>query len=134
VQPFEKQGVLEMADFKPDEYKCRLKPTLEAPVTCTFDAAQANEIQAALRHPVRVVGRATISAQTQKVESVAIERIESLDSLELDAGSFFAHPTFDQLVRQQAIKPLRDVRQLAGGILDDLDVDELVDDIYRSRV
>lgn len=133
VEPFRKDGVLEMADFKPDEFKCRLRPTLEPPILCTFDAARANEVQAALRHPVRIEGPATISAQTGKLESVRIERIQPLDSLELDAGSFFAHPTFEQLVRQQAIKPLRDPGQLGGVLPDDFDIDEMVEDIYRSR-
>jgi hypothetical protein len=133
VEPFRKEGVLEMADFKPDEFKCRLRPTLEPPVLCTFDASRGNEAQAALRHPVRIEGAATINSQTHKLESVHIERIEPLDALELDAGSFFAHPTFDQLVRQQAIKPLRDPGQLAGGLPDDFDIDEMVEDIYRAR-
>jgi hypothetical protein len=133
VERFTKDGVLEMADFKLDEFKCRLRPTLGSPIPCTFDADRANEIQAALRHPVRIEGVATVNAQTQKLESVRIERIQSLDSLELDAGSFFARPTFEQLARQQGIKPLRDARQLAGGLADDIDVDAFVRDIYRAR-
>lgn len=133
VEAITKDGLLEMADFKPEEFKCRLRPTLEPPVNCTFEPDRANEVQSALRHPVRITGRASVSAQTGKLESVHIERIEPLDSLELDAGSFFAHPSFDQLARQQAIKPLRDPGQLAGVFPADFDVEEMVEDIYRSR-
>lgn len=128
-----REGVLEMADFKLDEFKCRLRPTLEPAVVCTFDASQSNAVQAALRHPVRIEGTATIDVTTERVEIIRIERITALDSLELDAGSFFAHPTFDALVWQQAIKPLRNAAQLAGALPDDFDVDDMVADIYRQR-
>jgi hypothetical protein len=133
TRPVSREGVLEMADFKPDEFKCRLRPTLEPAVVCTFDAAQSNEIQAALRHPVRIEGTATIDSTTERVEIIRVERITALDSLDLDAGSFFAHPTFDALVRQQAIKPLRSLAQLAGGLPDSLDVDDMLADIYDQR-
>ena len=133
VKPVTKDGVLEMADFKPDEFRCRLRPTLEPPLLCTFDPARANEIQSALRHPVRIRGNATFNSATGKIEQVHIEAIEALDSLELDAGSFFARPTFEQLARQQAIQPLRDPAQLGGVVPDDFDIDEMVADIYRQR-
>jgi hypothetical protein len=55
-------------------------------------------------------------------------------NFKLDAGNFFARPTFEQLARQQGIKPLSDARQLAGGLPDDIDVDVLIRDIYRARL
>jgi len=128
-----KDGVLEMADFKPDEFKRRLRPAIGPSMLCTFAASQANEVQAALRHPVRIEGHATIDPQTGKTEQLRISRIEALDSLELDAGSFFAHPTFDQLARQQGAKPLVRSAALAGVLPPDFDVDEMVANIYRDR-
>src|SRR5207244_3905940 len=111
--PVSREGVLEMADFKLDEFKCRLRPTLEPALICTFEASQSNEVQAALRHPVKIDGTATMTDASGRIDSIRIERITPLDSLDLDAGSFFAHPTFDALVRQQAIRPLKSTTQLS---------------------
>lgn len=132
-RPISKEGVLEMADFKADDFRCRLRLTLEPSVVCTFDASRSNEVQQALRHPVKIEGTATVNSVTGRIDSIRIERLTPLDSLELDAGSFFAHPTFDTLVRQQAIKPVKSVGDLAGALSDDFDVDEFVADIYRER-
>lgn len=45
---------------------------------------------------------------------------------------FFAHPTFNQLARQQAIGPFRDPSQLGGVLPDDFDVEEMVAEIDRE--
>jgi hypothetical protein len=50
-----------------------------------------------------------------------------------NAGSFFKGWTFDQLVRMQAIEPLKHVKTLAGGWPDDEDLDEVLDEIYEQR-
>jgi hypothetical protein len=51
----------------------------------------------------------------------------------VNAGSFFTGWTFDQLVRMQAIEPLKDAKALAGGWPDDEDLDKVLDEIYEQR-
>jgi hypothetical protein len=51
----------------------------------------------------------------------------------VNAGSSFTGWTFDQLVRMQAIEPLKDAKALAGGWPDDEDLDKVLDEIYEQR-
>lgn len=58
--PVEVDGVLEMADFKKEEFKCRIDPPIGTPVLCTFDPQRADEIYDLLRKYVRAKGTGTI--------------------------------------------------------------------------
>lgn len=69
----------------------------------------------------------------RKIESIEIKTVKPLDPLIVNAGSFFTGWTFDQLVRMQAIEPLKDAKALAGGWPDDEDLDEVLDEIYEQR-
>lgn len=66
------EGILEMADFREQDHKCRIHPPIGQPILCTFTSGQEQEIQDALRKPVRIVGTATINPNSGKVESIAI--------------------------------------------------------------
>jgi hypothetical protein len=37
------------------------------------------------------------------------------------------------LVREQGVGPIQDISSLAGGLPDDEDIDEMLEEIYRSR-
>jgi len=126
-------GVLEMADFRAADQRCRIHPALGAPVTCTFPSEMADEIYAVLRKAARVEGEATVNAHTGKIESIEIKTVKSLDPLMVNAGSFFTGWTFAELVRMQAVEPLKDSKALAGGWPEDEDIDDVLQEIYEHR-
>ena len=123
-------GLLEMADFKPKDRKCRIDPAFGVSVMCSFGEEHENAVYALLRRPVRVHGFATLRPDTGRIESIEIAGIEPLPSLE---GNFFTAPTIHQLAAAQGIGPLRSVESLAGGIAEDEDLDEFLSEIYAAR-
>ena len=84
-------GILDMADFKPEERKCRIDPAIGTAIMCTFDSDKENLIYSLLRKPVRVSGEGVLMPYTDRVESVYIRGIEPLPSLSLGRGTFFQH-------------------------------------------
>jgi len=127
------EGMLEMADFKETDQKCRIHPSVGNPVACTFDKDKSDEIYAALRHPARIKGQATVNAQTGRVESIHVEELRMLQPLLMGAYDFFAAKSISELAQAQGVKPLADVSILAGGWPDEEDLDETLDEIYRQR-
>ena len=127
------EGVLDMADFKPGDKKCRIDPALGASVMCSFDDRHAAKIQSLLRRPVRAKGEATLKPYTDRIELLHIEEVEALPSLSLGKGNFFAGSSIAELAAAQNVKPLRSISVLAGGFPDDLDVDKFLGEIYSSR-
>ena len=126
-------GILDMADFKPRDRKCRIDPAIGASIMCTFDADMENTIYSLLRKPVRVSGEGVLQPYTDRIESVHIQKIEPLPSLSLGEGNFFSAPSITELAALQKVSPLRDVSVLSGGIPIDEDVDEFLNDIYTAR-
>lgn len=126
-------GVLEMADFKATEHRCRIHPTLGAPINCTFNPLLADQVYESLRRPVRIHGTATINPETGRTEGIEIREVKPLDPLTVNAGNFFTGWTFDQLVMMQAARPIHDPRALAGGWPEDEDLDDVMADIYQHR-
>jgi len=126
-------GVLDMADFKPGDKRCRIDPALGASVMCSFDDRHAAKIQSLLRTPVRATGEATLKPYTDRIELLHIEEIERLPSLSLGEGNFFAGSSIAELAAAQNVKPLKSISVLAGGFPDDLDVDKFLEDIYSNR-
>jgi hypothetical protein len=126
-------GILDMADFKEEEFKCRIDPPIGISITCVFDRNQANDIYNLLRSPVRAYGEATLKPYTDRIDSIHIDRITPLPSLHLGEGNFFSNPSIGDLATMQKIKPLKDMATLAGGLPDDEDIDELVEGIYAAR-
>jgi hypothetical protein len=126
-------GLLDMADFKPKDRKCRIDPAIGVSVMCSFGPEYENTIYALLRQPVRVHGLAKLQAYTNRIESIEIEKIEPLASLALGEGNFFNAPTIDLLAAAQGVKPLRNVKSLLGGIAADEDIEEFLSEIYTAR-
>ena len=125
-------GVLDMADFKPEDFRCRIDSPIGAPVVCTFDPSKADQVQKLLRENVRVKGEGTINPYTDKVEVLHISEIVA--SLEALADqSFFANPSLQELLAASNVKPITDPSVLAGWVPEDEDVDEMVKYIYESR-
>lgn len=133
TRPAKLQGTLEMADFKPSEFKCRIHPPLQPPVVCTFGPELADEVYSGLRSPVEIEGLAAINAQTGKTESVALRTVRPLDPLMVNAGSFFKGWTLEQLAHMQSVEPLKNTNALSGGWPEDEDLDEALTEIYRHR-
>jgi hypothetical protein len=128
------EGVLEMADFKEQEHKCRIHPLLGQPIVCTFTPEQEEEVYAALRKPVKVCGTATINPNSGKVESIAIEKIGVVEQLLIGAKDFHSGRSFEQLAEAQGVPPLDNPKVLAGGWPDGENVDEFLEDVYSSRL
>ena len=127
------EGVLEMADFKEQDHKCRIHPPVGQPIVCTFTPEQEEEIYDALRKPVRITGTATINPNNDKVEAIAIEKIGVTEQLLIGAKDFYAGRSLEQLAETQGVAPLDNPKVLAGGFPDSDDVDEFLEDIYSSR-
>jgi hypothetical protein len=126
-------GILDMADFKPEELKCRIDPPIGTAITCVFHQERANEIYQLLRKPVRASGEATLKPYTDRIELIRIDSIIPLPSLHLGEDNFFSNPTIGQLAAMQKVKVLKDLSTLAGGIPNEEDVDELLEEIYAAR-
>ncbi len=129
--PVEVDGVLEMADFKREDYKCRIDPAIGPSVMCTFDPQQADEIYGMMRRYVRVSGSGTIHPYTDKIDVVHIDTIIPLTPDALGDESFFANPSLSELMEN--VQPLDDPSILVGGIPADEDVDEMLRVIYEAR-
>jgi hypothetical protein len=129
----EVDGVLDMADFKPDEFKCRIDPPIAPPVLCTFDPQQANKIQSLLRQYVHVKGEATIRPYTDRIETLHIAEITPLSPMALADQSFFANPSLNELMDSGNVQPMDDPSILAGVIPVEDDIDEMLKTIYDAR-
>jgi len=129
----EVDGVLEMADFKKEDYKCRIDPPIGTPVLCTFDPLRADEIYKLLRKRVRVTGEGTIKPYTDKIELMHITEIVPLSPAALSDQSFFADVSIADLIAASNVQPLNDPSVLAGGIPPDEDMDEMLKVIYDAR-
>jgi len=128
------EGVLEMADFKEQDHRCRIHPLIGQPIVCTFTPEQEQEVQDALRKPVSITGKATINPNNGKVESIAIKSLSITEQLLIGAKEFHSGRSLQQLAEAQGVEPLTNPRALVGGWPEGEDVDEFVEDIYSSRV
>jgi hypothetical protein len=126
-------GILDMADFKPDDLRCRIDPAIGAPVTCTFDERNSTEVQLLIRQAVRVCGEATIAPYSDRVESLHIQKIERLPSLSLGKDNFFAESSLSELVSAQKVKPIKDMSSFASGFPEEEDIDAFLEEIYAAR-
>lgn len=127
------EGVLEMADFKESDKKCRIHPAIGYPVPCTFDPEKEEDVYATLRKPVRVTGEATLDPNTQRIESLHIRELSSLDPLALGASAFSSGKSFEELAAIQGVKPLESIGVLAGGWPEEENLDEVLEEIYHDR-
>lgn len=130
--PRQIDGILDMADFKPRDRKCRIDPAVGASVMCSFGPEHENRVQELLRHPVRARGVATIQPYTERIDLLEIESIEPLPSLALGEGNFFASQSIQQLIESQGVKPIRNISVFAG-IIPDEEIDDFISEIYQAR-
>jgi len=126
-------GVLDMADFKIKDLKCRIDPPIGTSITCLFDPDLADQVYSLLRQPVRVDGMATLQPYTDRIESVHIEEIQKLPALFMGERNFFSAQTIQQLATAQKVKPMKDISILRGGFPKDEDVDDFLGEIYSAR-
>ncbi len=47
--------------------------------------------------------------------------------------SFFEPKTLKELAREQGVRPVKDISVFAGGLPEDEDIDEMLEEIYRLR-
>lgn len=127
------EGVLEMADFKEQDHKCRIHPPLGQPILCTFAPEQEQDVYDALRKPVRIEGTATVNPNSGKVESIAIRRLGVVEQLLVGAKEFHSGRSLRQLADAQGVAPLDDPKVLVGGWPEGEDVDAFLEDIYSTR-
>jgi hypothetical protein len=127
------EGILEMADFRESDKRCRIHPPVGSPVLCSFDAEKEEEVYAVLRKPVKVQGEAILDPHTKRIELIHIKKIIPLEPLSLGASAFFSGKSIEELAALQGVKPLQNVGVLAGGLPADENLDELIEEIYRDR-
>ena len=126
-------GYLEMADFKPRDQKCRIEPPIGAAITCTFTQDLENSVGELIRRPVRITGEATFPPNSEKIEVIAIKKIEPLPSLAVGEGHFFSDLSLNDLAKLRDVSVIRDASKLAGGFPADEDLDEFLKQIYENR-
>lgn len=126
-------GILDMADFRPNDLKCRIDPAIGAPVLCTFNERNATQVQLLIRQPVRVIGEATIAPYSDRIDSLHIHSIERLPSLSLGKDNFFAESSIGELASIQKVKPVKDMSAFASGFPVDEDIDQFLEEIYSAR-
>ena len=127
------EGMLEMADFKEQERRCRIHPPIGPAVPCVFDAAAGDQIYNALRQPVHVTGMATINPNTGRIDELKIERISKVEQAGMGANDFFKTHSIKELAKAQGVSRVRSPKQLEGGWPLDQDVDAFIEAIYTSR-
>jgi hypothetical protein len=133
IRHTEIDGILDMADFKTDQYKCRIDPAIGASVNCTFDEWDAPIVQALLRKPVRIKGDGTFQPYTDRLETFHIRTIERLPSLSLGERDFQAGFSLQELAKKQKVSPVRDPKDIPGGFPSDENIDDFLEEIYKSR-
>lgn len=127
------EGILEMADFKEQDHKCRIHPLVGQPIVCTFTQEKEQEVYDALRKPVKIEGIATINPHIGRIESIAIRKIGITERLLIGAKEFHSGRSLEQLAEAQGVAPLDNPKVLIGGWPEGEDVDEFLEDIYSSR-
>jgi hypothetical protein len=127
------EGILEMADFKEQEHKCRIHPAIGQPIACSFDVSQEEQVYQSLRRPVRVTGMAKINSHSGRIDELRIENISIVEPLLIGGRDFFTERSMEQLAEDQGIQPLKNPKTFAGGWPEDQDVDAFLEEIYSSR-
>lgn len=127
------EGKLEMADFKPLDYKCRIAPLLGKPVICTFGKDKEAAVLGLILKPVRITGEARINPHTGQTDEIHITDVEPIDELLMGAKEFFVSKSLSELAKTQGVKPLENPSLLVGGWPADEDVDEFLEKTYKER-
>jgi hypothetical protein len=134
------EGRLVMLDVEEDKLRCRLRPTTGEPFYCSYDEVLAETIDKYLRHFVRVHGNAVFDRDTNKILSLKIMDLESID--EVDAigvsatspSAFWYPKNFEQLASEQAVYPIDDIAKLFGDWPEGEDFNGFLDAVRSSKV
>jgi hypothetical protein len=105
-------GRLEMGDFAPSALRCRID-TADKSYTCDFDPPLREAVLSAMDQIVEAVGAAETSPETGNV------RILHLDHVTVVPEQRTAR--LEELIAQQAIRPIQSARELIGVPIDDFD-------------
>jgi hypothetical protein len=127
------EGILDMADFRPNDRKCRIDPALGTPTICEFDEELENTVYSLLRKPAKVTGAGMVGPYGEKPDVIRIHTITALPSIELGKEMFYASPSMQELAAAQNVKPLKSAADLATKLPTDEDVDVMIENIYSSR-
>ncbi len=127
------EGTLEMVDFKPEDHRCRIMQPVGQSVVCSFDESKESEVQALLRKSVRVSGHAVIDAYNNRIDRIHIDSIEPIRSIVVGAHEFHNPKSFQELAKQQNVKPVTNIAALAGAFSVADKLDEFLEEIYRER-
>lgn len=127
------EGILDMADFKLGDLKCRIDPSIGQSIICTFTPDREDEVYEAMRRPVRVRGIATRDPHSDRIDKVEIQEFEVIPPIAVGEAEFFAARTFRELAERQGAKPLADPKMLEGVFSQADNLDEMLEEIYQGR-
>jgi hypothetical protein len=127
------EGILDMADFKLGDLRCRIDPPIGQSVICTFTPDREDEVYEAMRRPVRVRGIATRDPHSDRIDKVDIQELEVIPPIAVGEAEFFAARTFRELAEKQGAKPLADPKALEGVFSEADNLDEMLEEIYLGR-
>jgi hypothetical protein len=127
------EGILDMADFKPGDLKCRIDPSIGQSILCTFGPEREDQIYEAMRHSVRARGTATRDPHSRRIDRLDIQHLELIPPIAVGEAEFFASRSFSELAERQGAQPLYNPKLLEGVFSETEDIDELLAEIYQER-
>jgi len=92
-----------------------------------------------IRQFVQVKGEATYDPATDKIVSIQVRDLETIDQLSEMGGSrfsispFWKGQSFDELATAQGIYPIEDIDKLSGDWPKDTDFDTFLDAVRSAR-
>jgi hypothetical protein len=113
------RGTLELT-----EGRGRIVPAVGSPTQFSFGSDQATAVLEAAKKPVK----ATVDPKTHKLGNIEVTSGPVIEG----NRRFFVAKTIEQLIAEQGIHPIKNLKSLAGAIPDE-DVDDFIADIYRDR-
>lgn len=132
------EGRLLMAELREDTLRCRLHPSADTPILCSFAEDMTAQIIRNLRRFVRVHGEASIDSVTNKIHALFIRDLESIEEpsatpVSLPPVSTFWRPrTFDELALEQGVYPIENWETLAGNWPEGTDFDSFLQAVHGS--
>ena len=92
-----------------------------------------------MRHFVQARGEATYDVGTNKISSLYIKDLETIDEISADGStqvqlsSFWKGKTFDDLATEQGVYPVDDIGILSEDWPEDTDFDTFLDAVRSAR-
>lgn len=132
------EGRLLMAELREGTLRCRLHPSFDVPILCYFEEEMVPVIIRNLRRFVRVHGEANIDPLTNRIHTLFVRDLESIDEPSATPVSppptptFWRPKTFDELAIEQGVSPLEDWDTLTGNWPDGADFDSFLQAVKGS--